>query len=74
MINEELFNELLKIERIIGQGLDDSQDIIGLSRTDNVKIVSFRDSVVFSLALLRRLKIDILKKGGKSYETKTKKK
>lgn len=62
MSNEKIFNEIQKIESIIGHGLDESCGAVGLTREDSVKITGLRDSAVYALALLKICKSKLVEK------------
>lgn len=71
---EENFNFILKLECILGRGLDESAGAVGLLSSDNEKMTSLRDSAVYVLALLRCEKAKYARRGGKDHEkTKTSK-
>lgn len=71
---EESFNFILKLECILGHGLDESAGAVGLRSIDNDKLTFLRDSAVYVLALLRCEKTKYVKKGGKDHaKTKTSK-
>lgn len=64
---EENFNFILKLECILGHGLDESAGAVGLRSSDNEKLTSLRDSAVYVLALLRCEKTKYVRKGGKDH-------